>query len=119
MRLSDSNIDFNNILFKLLQVELKIWTDKNFLLHVYGRLPDDHNSSYIRFSTIYVYTQARTQGVIGDDLATPIQVNDTLICYISDSAAALSVYRVGTHSSTHQHKLPDNFSTNSTSGGSL
>ena len=25
-------------------------------MYNYGRLPDDHNSSYIRFSTIYVYT---------------------------------------------------------------
>ena len=74
MRLSDSNIDFNNILFKLLQVELKIWTDKNFSLHVYGRLPDDHNSTYIRFSTIYVYTQALTQGVIVVTLQLPFKL---------------------------------------------
>ena len=40
------------------------------------------NSSYIKFSSIHVYTQARTQGMIGGDLATPFQVNDIFICYI-------------------------------------
>ena len=61
------------------------------------------NSSYnIRFSSIHVYTQARTQGMIGGDLATPFQGNYIFICYISESAVALSMYRVGTHSSTHE-----------------
>ena len=118
-RLFRLQTDVYNILFKLLQVDLKIWTKLNFSLHVYGRLPDDHNSSFIRFSTIYVYTQAHTQGVIGDDLATPIQVNDMFMLYFRECTVALSMYRVGTYSSTHQYKLPDNFSTNPTSGGSL
>ena len=59
-------------------------------------------SSYnIRFSSIHVYTQSRTQGMIGGDLATPFQVM-IYSCYISESAVALSMYRVGTHSSTHE-----------------
>ena len=40
--------------------------------------------------------------------------------YMSESAVALSTLcRDGTHSSTHQYKLLDNFSINPTSGGSL
>ena len=38
---------------------------------------------------------------------------------IDTTTAFSDICRVGTHSSTHQYKLPVNFSTNPTSGGSL
>ena len=52
------------------------------------------------------------------DLRLHFSCSDLLERHISDSVVHF-LCRDGIPSSTHQYKLPDNISTNSTSGGSL